>query len=62
MNPRAMNPGAQPTVEPALAAHIDDLLDEALKGTFPASDPVAIGVTSQDDQAAPLKSTAAPEG
>jgi hypothetical protein len=28
----------------ARAAHIDNLLDEALKGTFPASDPIAITV------------------
>jgi hypothetical protein len=26
------------------AAHIDNLLDEALKQTFPASDPIAIAV------------------
>jgi len=28
----------------ATMAHLDELLDEALKGTFPASDPVAIDV------------------
>ena len=28
----------------ARAAHIDNLLDEALKETFPASDPIAIAV------------------
>ena len=32
------------------AAHIQRQLDEALEGTFPASDPVAI-VTSQDEEA-----------
>jgi hypothetical protein len=26
----------------AALAHIDELLDEALKGTFPASDPIAV--------------------
>jgi hypothetical protein len=31
------------------AAHIQRQLDEALEGTFPASDPVAI-VTSQDEE------------
>jgi hypothetical protein len=25
-------------------AHINDMLDEALKGTFPASDPIAINI------------------
>jgi hypothetical protein len=29
---------------PAATAHINDLLDEALKQTFPASDPIAINV------------------
>jgi hypothetical protein len=28
----------------AAAAHLNDLLDEALKETFPASDPIAINV------------------
>ena len=28
----------------ATLAHIDELLDEALKQTFPASDPVAINI------------------
>ena len=28
----------------ATSAHIDELLDEALKQTFPASDPVAINI------------------
>ena len=32
------------------AAHIQRQLDEALEGTFPASDPVSI-VTSQDEEA-----------
>jgi hypothetical protein len=30
-------------------AHLEKLLDEALKGTFPASDPVAINVVEQAD-------------
>ena len=30
--------------ESAALAHIDELLDEALKQTFPASDPVAIHI------------------
>jgi hypothetical protein len=29
---------------PALMAHMNDLLDEALKQTFPASDPIAINI------------------
>ena len=29
---------------PAVIAHLNDLLDEALKETFPASDPIAIDV------------------
>ncbi len=29
---------------PAAIAHVNDLLDEALKETFPASDPIAINV------------------
>jgi hypothetical protein len=28
----------------AATAHLDELLDEALKATFPASDPIAINV------------------
>ena len=31
-------------------AHIDELLDEALKQTFPASDPVAINVERTTDE------------
>jgi hypothetical protein len=30
----------------AASAHLDELLDEALKQTFPASDPIAIDVAS----------------
>jgi hypothetical protein len=33
-----------PATDAARAAHIDNLLDEALKETFPASDPIAIDV------------------
>jgi hypothetical protein len=29
---------------PAAIAHMNDLLDEALKETFPASDPIAINI------------------
>ena len=29
---------------PAAIAHLDELLDEALKETFPASDPIAINI------------------
>jgi hypothetical protein len=32
----------------ARAAHVETLLDEALKATFPASDPVAIAVEAPD--------------
>lgn len=45
-----MNPRSQPTVEPAQAAHLDDLLDEEPKGKFPASDPIAVGLSSQGDR------------
>ena len=31
-------------VPPPQSAHLDQLLDEALEHTFPASDPIAIGV------------------
>jgi hypothetical protein len=31
----------------AATAHLDKLLDEALKATFPASDPIAIDVEPQ---------------
>ena len=41
----------------ASAAHIDELLDEALKGTFPASDPVAIDVERGADEREGLKSS-----
>jgi hypothetical protein len=29
---------------PAVMTHLDELLDEALKETFPASDPIAVAV------------------
>jgi hypothetical protein len=32
------------TAKEATAAHIENLLDDALRATFPASDPVAITV------------------
>ncbi len=31
-------------------AHLEKLLDEALKGTFPASDPIAIDVAEPADE------------
>jgi hypothetical protein len=34
----------------ATLAHIDELLDEALKQTFPASDPVAINIEHASDE------------
>jgi hypothetical protein len=34
----------------ATLAHIDELLDEALKQTFPASDPVAINIERVSDE------------
>ena len=39
-------PDDKKAYEPSAAtlAHIDELLDEALKQTFPASDPVAINI------------------
>jgi len=33
-------------------AHLDELLDEALKETFPASDPVAINVEQPEHETA----------
>ena len=43
----------EPARPPAEAAeHLDELLDEALADTFPASDPVAI---SSDDRARALR-------
>ena len=33
---------AHPADEVRPPSHLDDLLDEGLKGTFPASDPVAV--------------------
>ena len=36
------------TAEEARAAHIENLLDDALRATFPASDPVAITVDQLD--------------
>ena len=37
----------------AAKAHMNDLLDEALKQTFPASDPIAINVEVQSPEARP---------
>ncbi|WP_116171284.1 hypothetical protein, partial [Paracoccus versutus] len=33
--------------DPGQAAHVDTLLDLALQGTFPASDPIAITIDAQ---------------
>ena len=38
---------------PAQKAHMNELLDEALKQTFPASDPIAINVEVQSPEARP---------
>ena len=38
------------TASAAMLAHIDELLDEALKQTFPASDPVAINIERVSDE------------
>jgi hypothetical protein len=35
---------------PAARAHMEELLDEALNETFPASDPVAINIERRSDQ------------
>jgi hypothetical protein len=45
----------QPPLGPskAEAAHLDDLLDEALRETFPASDPIAIIVDKPSKSVAP---------
>ena len=37
----------------AASDHLNELLDEALKATFPASDPVAIAVDAEPALAAP---------
>jgi len=37
----------------AAKAHLNELLDEALKQTFPASDPIAINVEVQSPEARP---------
>ena len=42
-------------ISPPSTAHIEELLDEALRQTFPASDPIAIAVewdTGQDVEVA----------
>jgi hypothetical protein len=38
---------------PAAKAHLNELLDEALKQTFPASDPIAINVEVQSPEDGP---------
>lgn len=51
---RGINEGSVPAMSaqktkpaPASAAHMNELLDEALEETFPASDPIAVGVELQ---------------
>ena len=39
-----VSPDRKPQPAAAALTHIDELLDEALKATFPASDPVAINI------------------
>jgi hypothetical protein len=46
----------------AALAHIDQLLDEALKATFPASDPVAISIEREADERKRLSSTEEQQG
>jgi hypothetical protein len=41
----------------AALAHIDELLDDALKAAFPASDPAAISVERGADERERLKSS-----
>ena len=45
------------TAAAAAMAHIDQLLDEALEATFPASDPVAISIERGADELERLKSS-----
>jgi hypothetical protein len=45
---------------PAALAHIDDLLDEALNETFPASDPVAINIERDEREILPVRGSRAP--
>src|SRR6266849_1137749 len=40
------------TLPPPTIGHMDELLDEALNETFPASDPVAINIERASDQPA----------
>jgi hypothetical protein len=44
----------------AALAHIDDLLDEALNETFPASDSVAINVERDEREILPARGSRAP--
>jgi hypothetical protein len=44
------------TAAAAALAHIDQLLDEALEATFPASDPIAISIDRGADERERLKS------
>ena len=41
----------------ATMAHLDELLDEALKETFPASDPVAINVELEPPEHEPARTS-----
>ena len=48
----------KPQRAPAAAlAHIDELLDDALKAKFPASDPVAISIEREADEREKLNSS-----
>jgi hypothetical protein len=50
------------TAAAAALAHIDQLLDEALKATFPAGDPVAISIERGADERKRLSSTEEQQG
>lgn len=47
MEPKKNKPG-DPPARQSQGEHLDALLDDALEETFPASDPVAIGVEEKE--------------
>lgn len=47
---RVIRKGRPPAGSPAGAAHLDELLDQALEETFPASDPVAVRFDQPRDE------------